>query len=148
MEIIITDNRISQGKTNVTGDIFFKTDSGFFPEENWNNFVLIIAANWINEYLSFLNSSGSRTFTLCFMDGASEVVGTLKDSGNYCLEYVRLYIDSKDVIFTEIVSKADFEKQLTKACRKSMRIASTFDMNEQVGNFRKMLDKLKYINPV
>ncbi len=29
-----------------------------------------------------------------------------------------------------------------------MRIASTFDMNEQVGNFRKMLDKLKYINPV
>lgn len=142
MEIFITDSSISRENINVTGDIFFSIDNICFPEENWNDFILIIVGNWINEYMSFLNSC-RRKFTLYFMDGAFEVAGTLKDSENIKLEYVRRYISEREIICTESVAKNDFEKQIIKACRKAMRIASTFNMTEQFNNFGKMLDKLK-----
>lgn len=143
MEIIINDNRVNQERFNITGEIFFKTDNGCFPEENWNDFVLIIVGNWINEYLSFLNSNGRGKFTLCFMDGSFEVVGVLQNSGTYLLEYVRRYIDNREIIFTEIVSETDFEKQITRTCRKCLRIANQFNRKTEIGNFGEMLDKLK-----
>lgn len=142
MEIIIDSREILHENINITGNIFFRIDNIYFPEENWNDFILIIVGNWINEYMSFLNSC-RRNFTLYFMDGGFEIDGILEDSENIKLEYVRRYISEREIICTESVDKNDFEKQIIKACRKAMRIASTLNMTEQFNNFGKMLDKLK-----
>ena len=58
--------RFFLSSSDLFGDIFFEFEKGFFPGENWNDFILIILDWWINAVLDLVDKKKTE---LDFMDG-------------------------------------------------------------------------------
>ena len=55
-------------KGNVTGIIYLQYDNFIFPEENWNDFIVILLTDWSKKLIN-LASKGTSEEVFRFMDG-------------------------------------------------------------------------------
>ena len=63
---------ISKQGQSVFGEIYFKDDDILFPEENWNDFIVVILNWWLEELTKFTKNE-KTTAELLFMDGPLSV---------------------------------------------------------------------------
>jgi hypothetical protein len=123
------------GEGLVTGKIHVDVNNERFPEENWNDFVIVIL-NWWSIKLSEFVSGNSQRATLSFMDGPFGI--KLIDNKGISLvsvvhkhqERVVLKEDSK-------VLKAEILKSFLEVSNKSLEIC------ENNGWAHNEIDKLK-----
>ena len=73
--------------TNVTGDIYFVSDWGSFPEASWNDFPVIVI-NWWLEGLARLDDATSSSELLSFMDGPYSIRADLRSDYEVDLTYL------------------------------------------------------------
>ncbi|KNY26497.1 hypothetical protein Bccel_1762 [Pseudobacteroides cellulosolvens ATCC 35603 = DSM 2933] len=71
LEIIANTNSL-QKRRNITGEIFFKVGEFSFPEQNWNDFIIIVLVWWLSAYKTFVEND-KQPFKLIFMDGSFEI---------------------------------------------------------------------------
>ncbi|HBV14511.1 hypothetical protein [Chryseobacterium carnipullorum] len=117
--IYIDKNSIFKHKNNITGNIYFNFDGFFFPERNWNDFIIIIINNWINSSYNIL-SGYTKYEELYFMDGPFHMKVRKIDSEVCVIELVENHtnillsyrISAKD-LFEEILRNVNL---LSKYC--------------------------------
>lgn len=92
INILIDKNSVMKNDDKITGKICFNIDKNYFPDSNWNDFVIIILNWWIN---SLLNIYKESQFDLMFMDGPF---------------LVRINIDNKKKINVKLIERRKKEK--------------------------------------
>ena len=70
-KLIVDYDSLIKEYNKVTGSISIQADDIFFPEQDWNDFVIIILGWWIKGAYSLL-SGDLNTCTNSFMDGPYE----------------------------------------------------------------------------
>jgi hypothetical protein len=117
VEIIVNPDSFNKGRSNFTGEIYFKVDDFFFPEEGWNDFIIIILNWWLCAFKNF-DDFNADSFEMLFMDGPLEV--KCKRLTNEVLElvFIRRYIELNESIRIVKCHEKELKKQLLKAARK------------------------------
>lgn len=130
---------------NVTGEVFFKIQEDYFPENNWNDFIITIIGNWVYAYLEFLKNNSKFEFN--FMDGPFMLTGILRNNNSVEINYVKRNYSQNIIIYTEIVKKSEIGLLLIKACRKTLKIMSKLGMvnSSHYSNMKKMFYQLKLV---
>lgn len=67
-KIQVDNNSIAKYKDSITGTIYINFNDTFFPEKNWNDFVIILINNWIESSYNIL-SGITECEEFYFMDG-------------------------------------------------------------------------------
>jgi hypothetical protein len=111
-----------ENRQNVTGDIHFVMDyHRYFPEEGWNDFVVIILSWWIKSIKGLIVSDIGRTYAFDFMDGTPIVLGKKLDVENLELSFCIDEIEKRKVIFTAICSINEVRDSILSASKKVIR---------------------------
>ena len=111
--IVIPDSFIKT--KSITGNIYFQIDDFFFPEEGWNDFVVIILSWWLRAL-----ENNKNDFELLFMDGPLKIIAkTAKEN-----EISLLFMHGETCVYKTDCTKSDLEKQLLKAAGKTLRKVS------------------------
>jgi hypothetical protein len=104
----------------VTGRIFFRTDFEAFPDDSWNDFVLVIL-RWWSEAVAALKDRGSDETELAFMDGPFVV--RLRRHGDE--EYAADFIDRSRnrVLGHATVQLPDLTQNIVDAAELALRFS-------------------------
>lgn len=142
--IVINETSIIEGKSGqITGEIYFETSRGGFPEKNWNDFVVVVLSWWTNSLANLLLNDENET-NFYFMDGPYRVF-VAKSSDN--MLKMQFCSDKTDGIFdTESISIITMQKILLKSCRKALRSISQMEISSaKIEGLKKSYDILKRI---
>ena len=107
---------VSSISGNILSNVYFRIGEKIFPDEKWSDFTVIILGWWIEE-LSKLKV-GSKTFSLCFMDGPLYVKGFLKGNNIAELEFTRERQNKVEVIFYVVCDIEQLKVTIYKAAKK------------------------------
>lgn len=144
MKIIIDEKSFQQGKSNITGIVYFSTENHCqFPCEGWNDFVVVIATWWLRA-LDDLDDLKATT-KLLFMDGPYWVNLRHVDPDHLWVEF---FEDRKGcgVIETFTINKIDFfEMVLDFANRISKVCESKSFVSDDLKELRRVI-KNNYID--
>jgi hypothetical protein len=114
IKLIVIPDSFCRTKS-ITGEIFFQSGDFCFPEDGWNDFVAIILGFWLRTVKNSRND-----FELLFMDGPFKIKAEKTNENEISL----LFLQGEDCVFKTNSSKDDFERQLVKAARKTLRKVS------------------------
>lgn len=91
INIVINELSIEMSNRNsITGEIYFQMGDSFFPELNWNDFIVVILT-WWNESIQLLEASDIRSSQdFNFMDGPFYVQAVKKDSLHISLNFTQV----------------------------------------------------------
>jgi hypothetical protein len=104
----------------ITGNIYIKTDCFLYPEESWNDFVVVILNDWIKSIENIYQGGGEEH--LFFMDGPFFIKAALEKSHVRLLfhsdgqKIKSIVIDAKKNIFVE--SLFESAKEIIEECKK------------------------------
>lgn len=144
INIIINLDSIEMSKSGaITGEIFFEISNGFFPEENWSDFIVVILGWWINNLIDYYERN-DESFELCFMDGPLSVEAKKKTEEIIELSFLRINDDKKQNFFkTECLEKT-LRKRILSAARKILRKAEIEQWStESIKGLKKGVSRLK-----
>ncbi|MCI3936851.1 hypothetical protein MQX03_06545 [Chryseobacterium aahli] len=87
LKIRIDSNSFAKHRDNITGIICFDFNGKFFPEKNWNDFIIVLVNNWIeSSYRIMSNFTISEDFY--FMDGPFSIKIRKNDFGDCSVELI------------------------------------------------------------
>jgi hypothetical protein len=125
MQIIFDATPLHQSKMgSITGILYVDFGSTRFPEEGWNDFVVVVSTWWL-EALAKLERGFEREVTLYFMDGPYWLMLTRQDGDDVQIRCIEDRTGG-GVIHEELVSLQDFSKQLRRVAR---QVASACQRN-------------------
>ncbi|AZA85536.1 hypothetical protein EG349_01380 [Chryseobacterium shandongense] len=111
-KIQIDNNSIAKYKDSITGTIYINFNDTFFPEKNWNDFVIILINNWIESSYNIL-SGITESEEFYFMDGPFSMIVQKLDTDICIVELVENHTNilmnfkiSVKELFNEIFKKA------------------------------------------
>lgn len=144
MNIVIGNNTLKQGTSgNITGKIFVEVDDYYFPEENWNDFPIIILSCWINNYLNSRRSKVGK-FEMCFMDGPFLLKGELVDNELYKIKLIGRELENTGQELETYLTSKEIQEMFLKASRKILREAELSCISqEKLQGLKKILKELK-----
>jgi len=88
LDIYVDDGSIDFLESgSVTGIISFQSGDFFFPEKEWNDFIVVILVWWINS-INKLIKQGSGNVDLRFMDGPYLINADFEDTGSVHLKFI------------------------------------------------------------
>ena len=144
IKLILDDNSIKKGKSGlITGDIYFETLQGYYPEKNWNDFVMIILSWWANSFVDFLQGN-QKEMEFHFMDGP--YCAYISKSGENMLNFQFNRDEVVLCLFKESICLYDLYKILLDNCRKAIESLSILGIEStNVEGLRKTYEKLKLV---
>ncbi|MCP4256384.1 MAG: hypothetical protein GY774_02525 [Planctomycetes bacterium] len=104
--------RRSDGMT--TGEIWFEIGEDAFPEESWNDFVVIILSWWIESLNNFIIGV-MKEIEFSFMDGPFTIVGSQNPDGLIYLKAVEERLKGEECRITFISDVATLKSILLNA---------------------------------
>ncbi|KAF2080461.1 hypothetical protein [Flavobacterium sharifuzzamanii] len=120
IEIIVNPESFNKNRLDsITGEIYFKINDFSFPEEGWNDFVIVILNWWLCAFKNF-HALNDDSFEMLFMDGPLKVKAKKNESNELEMVFIRSYIDFEDCIYTIKCSESNLKKELLKAARKTL----------------------------
>lgn len=123
IDIIINTDSIRMSKSGaITGEIFFSVSDDFFPEENWNDFIVIVLGWWLNTLKSYDEKEKSE-FEMCFMDGPFSIKAKKNTEDILELSFIRDIGKGQEILFVAECFNKEFKKKLLTAVRKVLRNA-------------------------
>ncbi|EFV75034.1 MULTISPECIES: hypothetical protein [Cytobacillus] len=106
----------------ITGEIYFSVDNQYFPDEKWDDFIVVILAWW---HKAILNLNYSRRNGIVqkfeFMDGPLFIRGTKISEDILEMEFINEKIDYEHILFTCQTSIIKFKKNLIKSTRQLLK---------------------------
>ncbi len=108
--IYIDKNSIFKHKNNITGNIYINFDGSFFPERNWNDFIIIIINNWINSSYNIL-SGYTKYEEFYFMDGPF-LMKVRKIDSEVCV--IELVENHTNILLSYRISARDFFEEILR----------------------------------
>lgn len=145
MEIIIGENNVKLGSNNglITGEIYFKINDYYFPERNWNDFLVIILGWWVNSFINAIKTNANK-FEFHFMDGPFLAEAVLKDKNLYEICLLERNKNNKTLVMTTNACQKELQNMLIKACRKTFKVVSLSNIScDNTNGLRKLFDELK-----
>lgn len=128
ISVVVNESTFEINKRNsITGEIFFELEDSYFPESNWNDFVVVILT-WWNKSIRLLESSSVGTSVdFNFMDGPYYVRAVKKDDIFVSLSFIRRNKANLELITTLDVETDSLKKSIVKASKKVIREIQTKD---------------------
>ncbi|HOM02003.1 MAG TPA: hypothetical protein PLH43_04155 [Acetivibrio sp.] len=98
---------------SITGEIYFKVDDRFFPEEGWSDFPVVILTWWIKSLLQIIQGKVGISQEFLFMDGPLLIKGKKVDIDIMELEFIH-----REVLqFTSYCSISSFKSSVVEASK-------------------------------
>ncbi len=111
--------RISSSKA-VTGLICLKAGETSFPENKWNDFVIVLLTWWFESLLD-VQASRSPAFELSFMDGPFLARGCLIDKQAISMEFVEGRARGERLVFTAEGTLDTLQNSMIGAAEETIR---------------------------
>jgi hypothetical protein len=142
LDVIFNETSINISKKGeVTGEIYFRVDDTYFPQVNWNDFIVVILT-WWNKAISQLESSPvgvSANFS--FMDGPFNIRGKKKENGNLSLDFIRRNSNGEDVSNSIDVNILELRRLIQGVSKKVLKVIrdKKFSANEDIDELEKII---------
>jgi hypothetical protein len=91
---------------SILGEVSIKIGDIFFPEETWNDFVVIILGWWLKDVFSLLNNK-KQEVKCYFMDGPYRFIIKFDKKRLFSISFIKEWSDS-----IECIAKINCEKEL------------------------------------
>lgn len=118
IKIIVNTETFNKSKYgSITGEIFFKVESAVFPENNWNDFIVVILSQWLMEFKQFVETK-STSFEMNFMDGPLFINVKRKNDKELYLKFSKKYIDDEEVYLSTVCSVDKLNQELVNVAQK------------------------------
>ncbi|WML26147.1 hypothetical protein [Neobacillus sp. OS1-33] len=144
-DIIVNFNSLCiSSRKSITGEIYFLIGDRYFPEEGWNDFVIIILSWWHKALINIKNSQTNTTHEFDFMDGPLVVKATKISENNLKLDFIKENSDTQEIFFTSISNFFQLEKSLmdvTKRLLKEINLKGWH--SDEIEELEKMFNILK-----
>lgn len=143
VEIRLNEQSFELSRSKITGEICFVIEDQFFPEENWNDFVVVILTWWLESLKKLILSIDGSSFDFSFMDGPLMVRGKKIDNNKIYLEFVREKLNGEELQLTARCSVDQLRKSLIGAAKKTVKTikAKMWD-TEETRKLEKLLNSM------
>ncbi len=142
MELRIKEGTISKNKDSVFGVVYFQENDFYFPDENWNDFIVILFEWWSSSIFKLLNNE-SISEDLSFMDGPFMVRVKYIEEDFFEL----FFVDQDDIILETY--KVNIKEFVTSFLQKTnyliRQLHSMKITNEDVKQLEKNYQKIQKI---
>jgi len=105
-EIIVLPESFHITSTNMHGSIWVTDGKNHFPEENWDDFVIVVLGWWITTVLSLIDGVNNNS-DMQFMDGSFHI-RIIADEGVWKLECIAGYINRESIEHIFEASRLNF----------------------------------------
>ncbi|QIQ21442.1 hypothetical protein [Zophobihabitans entericus] len=114
IHISFLDDRIRVSERGIiTGQLFISVGQKFFPNDNWDDFILSVLSMWITSAVNLLNKTNQEEFL--FMDGSFSFILDKVDKKFCRIKGIYYGIEEKEVIFEDEVLFHDVLKEIVQA---------------------------------
>jgi len=130
---------------SITGRVSINIDDTYFPEKDWNDFVIVILNQWASELRSFILGTSTEAKFL-FMEGPFVV--KIRSLGSYSqLVLIHNGKDIREVVMHTKKLKSEALKSILSAINLSVQKCSEENwMNKEIDMLATHYDGLKALN--
>ncbi|MNO88464.1 hypothetical protein D3C76_799140 [compost metagenome] len=122
VSVIIEESTLEiSNRKSITGEVYFQFGDTFFPDCNWNDFIVVILTWWNKSIKLLETSSVGASQDFIFMDGPFYVHGVKKDSSHITLSFIRRNKADLEVIASLDTEIDSLKKSIAKASRKVLK---------------------------
>jgi hypothetical protein len=122
IDILVEIDSLSISKSKkITGEIYWSLDNKYFPEEGWNDFVVIILSWWHKTLFNIKETRINTSHQFNFMDGPLLVKATKITDDSLKLACIKENKDSNNIFFTSTCSISQLETSLSNATKKLLK---------------------------
>lgn len=102
----------------ITGEIYFESTNGYFPELHWNDFVVAILIWWIESIGRIKKATVGESDEFLFMDGPYLVRGRKIDQNRMHMDFIKSQLKGEKILSSMNCDVSSFgESVLTTAKR-------------------------------
>lgn len=133
-------------RRQVTGEIYFsiRSENFFFPEENWNDFIVIVLTWWHNSLIRIKNSKSKIIEELDFMDGSFAVKVTKINDEIATLAFIHERLSSSEIEHTCIVNISQMIESLLQSTNELLKVIHQNQWySEEIEELEKVYEILK-----
>lgn len=110
VKLRIDENSFEKYKEAITGVIYMECGDFYFPEKNWNDFIIVMMNNWITS-IKNINLKISKEAELMFFDGAFYIKIQMVGEENCIIECIENH-KTDNILFKEQIKFKSLEKEL------------------------------------
>jgi hypothetical protein len=140
LKLNIRKESLSIESTDVIGVICFSIDNWYFPDKNWDDFVVRLVY-WLMKKLIKLHFKEKQPQEMLFMEGDFKVSLTLDKNGQCTVQFIegeKLEGDKEIIHKTITVPFEDVKSEVKKACELLLHMKKTKELD-----FEEDYEKLK-----
>ena len=140
------ENLYINNSGSVIGDICFSVGDWYFPEKDWDDFVVVMLY-WLTQELVELNFKKSKIAEAPFMEGCFKITLTLDNQKQCIIQFVegeKLAGDEEIIHKTITVPFEDVKCEVKKACEVLLNMKETkkLDFEEDYEELKTSYDLL------
>lgn len=127
---------------SVIGDICFAVDDWYFPDKNWDDFVVILLS-WLAQQIMNLYLDKNQVVEMSFMEGCFKVSLTLNNHYQCTIRFIEgeKLAGDKEIIYNTItVPFEEVKDEVRKACELLIRLKTS-----KILDFEENYEKLKQV---
>ncbi|MBW7453039.1 hypothetical protein ACFOLF_21285 [Paenibacillus sepulcri] len=122
ISIVVDESSLEiNNRKSITGEIYLQFGDSFFPESNWNDFIVVVLTWWNKSIRILENSSVGVSQDFNFMDGPFYVRGVKKDSKQISLSFNRRNKAGLEVIASLDTEIDSLKKTIAEASIKVLK---------------------------
>ncbi|GGD64359.1 hypothetical protein GCM10011514_30410 [Emticicia aquatilis] len=122
---------------SITSGVYFEVNKKFFPEKDWNDFVVVVLSFWLDEIIK-MKTSNCDNGSFLFMDGPLKF--TIDRVGN--LYFFKGYNRNKNIL-DEQIEYEEFITTIISAAIKTLNIVREKEWQNK--DIESLTHKLEYI---
>ena len=133
-------------RREVTGEVYFAVSSEnfFFPEENWNDFIVIVLTWWHHSLIRIKHSQPKITEELIFMDGSFSVEVTKINDELAALAFIHEKLSSTEIEHTCTVNISQMIESLLQSTNELLKVIhQNHWQSEEIEELEKVYEILK-----
>ena len=122
LNICIAESSMELSKSgNITGEICFQIDDFFFPESNWNDFVVVILTWWNKSINTLIASSVGTVVEFNFMDGPFYIQGAKKNEEEVTLHFIKRSVVGENIFYSIDTDISELKRSINQASKKVIK---------------------------
>lgn len=143
VDIRVNEQSFQISRSKITGEVYFVIVDQFFPDANWNDFVVVILTWWLQSLKEVMMSDDGSSCEFSFMDGPLLVRGIKVCNDIIELQFLREKLNGNEIQLKARCSIKLLRESLLSAARKTVKTieAKMWD-TEETRKLRKLLDSL------
>ncbi|GIQ71542.1 hypothetical protein DUZ99_15590 [Xylanibacillus composti] len=122
LNVVVNDASLEKNKRgSITGEIHWEIENACFPDNQWNDFIVVVLA-WWNKAAALLRSSSVGTSAeFNFMDGPYYIRGTKKDEANVTLSFIRRTLDGEENLLVHDTDMLELKRSIEEASKQILK---------------------------